>query len=382
MSGELQAYLTTGLTLYAVVIDSIGQYWNTNSEALETYNGANWTDYDVALTEAGAGGYFGTFPGALITAGVYDYIVYEQAGVSPATTDTIKGSGWVEWDGAAVIIPAGAGAQMALVDDAITSDKFDESTAFPLKADDSGSTYLARTGGDSDTLETLSDQVDAAALEATLTAMQGAGWSTETLKAIYDQVVLRLLASAYTTPPTVGQIDTQLSGTHGAGAWGGSGATAAQVWAYATRTLTQTAAQLAAIVDGSSITIMRGDTLSASLTGIGAITGYTTLDFMVKRDKADADTKAIIHIRKNASGSGDGLIRINGAAGTAGNGSLTISDLALGNITLALVASETAKLIPGLGYYYDIQKITGATVTTMTTGTFNVTPDVTMTVIP
>lgn len=41
-----------------------------------------------------------------------------------------------------------------------------------------------------------------------------------------------------------------------------------------------------------------------------------------------------------------------------------------------------AKLIPGLGYYYDIQKITGATVTTMSEGTFNVTPDVTMLVIP
>lgn len=41
-------------------------------------------------------------------------------------------------------------------------------------------------GADGDTLETLSDQVDLAALEATLTAMKGAGWTNETLKAIKD----------------------------------------------------------------------------------------------------------------------------------------------------------------------------------------------------
>ena len=50
---------------------------------------------------------------------------------------------------------------VTLADDAITAAKFDESTAFPLKAADSGATYVARTGADSDTLETLSDQLDA-----------------------------------------------------------------------------------------------------------------------------------------------------------------------------------------------------------------------------
>jgi len=53
-----------------------------------------------------------------------------------------------------------AGDLMGLSNDAITSAKFDESTAFPLKSADSGSTMIARTGADSDTLETLSDQVD------------------------------------------------------------------------------------------------------------------------------------------------------------------------------------------------------------------------------
>lgn len=49
---------------------------------------------------------------------------------------------------------------VTLADDAITAAKFDESTAFPLKSADTGATAVARTGADSDTLETLSDQLD------------------------------------------------------------------------------------------------------------------------------------------------------------------------------------------------------------------------------
>jgi hypothetical protein len=57
--------------------------------------------------------------------------------------------------------PSKAGDLMGLANDAITSAKYDESTAFPVKSDDAGATQIARTGADSDTLETLSDQIDA-----------------------------------------------------------------------------------------------------------------------------------------------------------------------------------------------------------------------------
>lgn len=53
-------------------------------------------------------------------------------------------------------------------DNAITAGKFDETTAFPLKSDDSGSTQVARVGADSDTLETLSDQLDGIAASTSL----------------------------------------------------------------------------------------------------------------------------------------------------------------------------------------------------------------------
>ena len=52
-------------------------------------------------------------------------------------------------------------AGVTLADDAITAAKYDESTAFPLKSADTGATAVARTGADSYTLETLSDQLDA-----------------------------------------------------------------------------------------------------------------------------------------------------------------------------------------------------------------------------
>ena len=48
---------------------------------------------------------------------------------------------------------------VTLADNAITAAKFDESTAFPLKSADTGTTQVARTGADGDTLETISDEI-------------------------------------------------------------------------------------------------------------------------------------------------------------------------------------------------------------------------------
>jgi len=50
-------------------------------------------------------------------------------------------------------------AGFGLADDAITSAKFDETTAYPLKSADTGATAVARTGADGDTLEDLSDEI-------------------------------------------------------------------------------------------------------------------------------------------------------------------------------------------------------------------------------
>jgi len=143
----------------------------------------------------------------------------------------------------------------ALADDTIKASTFDESTAFPLKSADTGSTQVARVGADSDTLETLSDQLDAAALEATLTAIKGAGWTSENLTAMvnqlnnYDNEILPG-GDLYTIIDSIVTHLTQIKGT----GWtdetlvalmtaieaitGYSTLTAQQVWEYVTRTLT------------------------------------------------------------------------------------------------------------------------------------------------
>lgn len=174
---------------------------------------------------------------------------------------------------------------------------------------------LATTGADGDTLETLSDQIDG--------------------------------------------IDVN--------------GTAAAVWAYTPRTLTQTAAAVASVMAGTSLTITRGDTLSATLTGLGNITGYANLWFTVKWATSDLDAAAIIQIDTDT-----GLLTVNGAAATAGNGSITVDDATAGDITIGIDEAATAWLVPATGYVYDVQVLrsTGA-VNTLTSGLLTVAADVT-----
>ena len=130
-------------------------------------------------------------------------------------------------------------------------------------------------------------------------------------------------------------------------------------------------------VNGSTITIHRGDTIEALLSGLGNLASYVSLDFTVKRSVHELDDAAIIRIRKNASGTDDGLLRLNGAAYPTGtDGSITIDDLATGDITITLNAGVTKELIPG-NYTYDVQLIEADEVNTLTGGTLIVSPDVT-----
>jgi len=149
------------------------------------------------------------------------------------------------------------------------------------------------------------------------------------------------------------------------------------VWSESSRTLTQAAATVASAVAGANITIMRGDTLSAALTNVGALTGYVSLDFTVKEEPSLTDANSIICIRKNATGIGDGLLYLNKAvAATAANGSITINDEPTGDITIALAAAETDDLVPMANLYYDIQMITATAVTTLSEGRCSIVADV------
>ena len=182
------------------------------------------------------------------------------------------------------------------------------------------------------------------ALEATLTDMKGAGWTIETLHAIYD---------------LINALDD---------------VTAAEVWAYTTRTLTMTAASAIAAISGSTLSIRRGDTYQLSLTGLGTIATREELWFTVKTDQSDQDHAALILVEETA-----GLIFSNGGAPVAaGNGAITIDDAAAGDITIKIDEVETAKLTPQNNIYYDVQaRYADGDVHTLASGTCHIVADVT-----
>jgi len=132
-----------------------------------------------------------------------------------------------------------------------------------------------------------------------------------------------------------------------------------------------------ATVNGTTITILRGDTFECSISGLGSLASYVSLDFTVKRNAYQTDDEATIRIRKNASGLTDGLLTLNGATpSSADDGSIAITDAAAGDITITLAASCTDDLATGT-YAYDVQLIEVGDVSTLTSGKATVIADVT-----
>lgn len=287
-----------------------------------------------------------------------------------------------------------------MADDLITAGKFDESTAFPVKKADATTTELARldsaasykatgfatptnitaasgvtlaalqSGVTIPTVTTVTNAPTGMALEASLTAIKGATWTNQTLEKIVSDIaaisagsgasvadILNALLASYTVSGSVGESLGRLD----------------NIQAKTDLITTGTTLTITSAVVGSTITAHRGDTLSAALENIGALTNNSKLWFTVKRDADDADSASIIQIEKTG-----GLLYINGAVGTAGNGSLTINDVPTGDVTIVLNASETAKLNTG-NYSYDIQilRSAGTPVSTLTYGEFIVESDVT-----
>lgn len=141
---ELQAVTASGLMLYAVLLSATGQAWN--GSAFEALAGANWTDYALPLTEAAAGIYLGAMPAAV--AGGYSYVVYEQAGANPATTDALRGGGSLAWDGANVALPAdvpSAGSETVTLECLDASSAPLEGVAVWVTSDSAGATVVAGT---------------------------------------------------------------------------------------------------------------------------------------------------------------------------------------------------------------------------------------------
>ena len=180
----------------------------------------------------------------------------------------------------------------------------------------------AEPGADGDTLKSLSDQMDAAALEAT---------------------AQEILEDTGTTIP--GLMAAELSNTSDSTASG-------------------------------AITRTRGNSWTINAT-IGAITGYTSLWFTAKWDRDDPDISSVLQIKLNSPSASDGLLYVNGAAASdSTKGSITVSDDTTGAIIIAVDETIT-QYLPPAGLYYDIQVLNSGTVTTPDSGTLTITADVT-----
>ena len=140
-------------------------------------------------------------------------------------------------------------------------------------------------------------------------------------------------------------------------------------WANSERTLTQTAAAVAAAVAGSTLTVTRYSRWSASLTGLGSLAGRTKLYFTVKLSpESDTDAEALVQIEETA-----GLKYVAGATPAVGvTGTLVVDDEAAGDITLTLVAGATSLLELTAAAEYDLKLLDSSGPRQVTAGTFKV----------
>ncbi len=149
---------------------------------------------------------------------------------------------------------------------------------------------------------------------------------------------------------------------------GGGGATAEEVWEYATRSLTQSAAQVAAIVEGDEITITNSATITIALTGLGSLTGATQIWFCAKRNKDADDESARFHVALDG-----GLLRTNGSAGVAGDGTLVVNNATTGNITVTVKPASAKLIAGGTGMHWGVKvKFSDDLVHELSSGVINI----------
>ena len=193
-----------------------------------------------------------------------------------------------------------------------------------------------------------------------------------------------LIDAAIDALPTAAEIDTQLSGTHGAGSWlsgsgGGGGATAQEVWEYATRELTALGfapSLTVAVSETDAVTVSSGSmsftsyvtfTQSVTSTLSDDLSAATKLWLSVKDDVNDPDSKSLVFIEETA-----GLTYCaKSAYGTAGDGSLVVSGSTGAwsvAVTLKAAASGLLHGYHGSGKVAQLKAIIGGNVVVVWSG--------------
>lgn len=220
-----------------------------------------------------------------------------------------------------------------------------------------------------------------------LEAITLGNWSTYAIPLTGNSTVHRYFGSIPSTSPAgnyIVQYYTQAGGSPLSSdkfeseeriAWDGTQLSGATVWGWASRTVSQSGAQVSAAVSGSLITLLRGDYISIALTGLGDISSRTKLWFTVKSILSQPDTSALIQIAEST-----GMSRLNGApVASSSYGSITVTDAVTGAVTIIIKSTASAYLDPATGLFYDVQMLTANGPITLISGNASVVADVTRT---
>jgi len=83
----IETLFTSGSTLYAILRDRLtGHVWN--GTAFEAFNSAHWSSYAIPLTEQSPTGYYTASRPSGVSGFIVSESIYQQAGGSPATSDS------------------------------------------------------------------------------------------------------------------------------------------------------------------------------------------------------------------------------------------------------------------------------------------------------
>ncbi len=128
---------------------------------------------------------------------------------------------------------------------------------------------------------------------------------------------------------------------------------------------------IAVTVVGTTVTLIRGDTLSIPLT-VGNITGRTKLWFGLKEKTQDLDSQAQLLVEESA-----GLLYVNRAAPVAGQTStITVINAVTGSLLVGVSAPASAQLNLVNRGVWAVQMLSPVGVTQMTHGVGILTQDV------
>lgn len=129
MPFPLEVVFQTGFTLYAVirgVVGGVAKVWNptllSGAGDWQVFNGANWAQYAIPLTEQSTTGYYSAAYPVNITGVLTSETFYQQAGGSPVLTDA-PGAGLTRTQGQNVAAIGGDADMPATLQQALVSEQ-------------------------------------------------------------------------------------------------------------------------------------------------------------------------------------------------------------------------------------------------------------------